>query len=59
MELIASTVLAPWAGSLLGLTLALTMVAALMAVVYYAGAFYAVPRWILKLLGQRVMRRIA
>ncbi len=59
MELILSTVVVPWAGSLFGFAFAVTMIAALVALVVYAGAYYAVPRWIAKILGQIAMRRIS
>jgi hypothetical protein len=58
MELIVSTVVVPWAGSVIGLAFAMAMIAALVAVVYSAGLYYSVPRWIVKFLEQKAMRRI-
>jgi len=59
MELIVSTVVAPWAGSLIGFAFAMSMIAALIALVIYADLYYSVPRWIVKFLGQAAMRRIS
>jgi hypothetical protein len=59
MEFIMSTVVVPWAGSLIGLTLAVAMIASLIALVNYAGLYYSVPRWIVKFLEQTAMRRIS
>jgi hypothetical protein len=59
MELVVSSVVAPWAGSLVGLAVATLMIAALFTLVLYAGIYYAVPRWIVKLLGQTAMSRIS
>jgi hypothetical protein len=58
MELILSTVVVPWAGSVIGLAFAVSVFAALFAIVIYAGVYYSVPRWIVKFLEQTAMRRI-
>ncbi len=59
MDLIVSTVVVPWAVSLIGLTFALAMIASLIALAIYAGMYYSVPRWIVKSLEQTAMCRIS
>jgi hypothetical protein len=59
MELIVSSVVVPWAGSLIALALATLMIAALFTVVLYGGIYYAVPRWIAKFLGHTALNRIS
>jgi NADH:ubiquinone oxidoreductase subunit 3 (subunit A) len=59
MELILSSVVVPWAVSLIGLALATLMIAALFTLVLYGGVYYAVPRWIVKFLGHTALNRIS
>jgi hypothetical protein len=59
MELIVSSIVVPLAASLIGLAFATSVIAALFALVLYSGVYYAVPRWIVKSLGQTVMSRIS
>jgi hypothetical protein len=47
----------PLVGSLVGFAFSLTVIAGLVAVVYYAGLYYAIPRMMLKRVGQAAMRR--
>ena len=59
MELIVPTLAAvPWLGSLAGIAIVATVIAALVAVVYFAGLYYTIPRLIVKALGQAAMRRM-
>jgi hypothetical protein len=59
MEIIVSTFVVPWAGSLFSLAIAISMIAALFTLVFYGGMYYSVPRWIVKFLGQTSMARIS
>lgn len=58
MEAIVGTVLAvPIVGSVVGALFSLAMFAGLIALVYYGGMYYAVPRWVLKAMGQAALAR--
>ena len=59
MEPIVSPFLAvvPLVGSLVGFAFAFSVIAGLVAVAYYAGLYYAIPRMILKGVGQAAMKR--
>ncbi len=60
MELIVPTLAAvPWLASLVGIGFVTMMFAALVAVIYYAGLYYTIPRLVMKALEQAAMRRIA
>jgi hypothetical protein len=52
-----SSTIVPLVGSLVGLTFSLSVMAGLVAVTFYAGLYYSIPRMILKQVGQAAMRR--
>jgi len=60
VELIVPTLaVVPWLGSLAGIVFVVMVFAALIAVIYFAGLYYTIPRLIVKALEQRAMRRIS
>jgi hypothetical protein len=58
MEPVLITSAAPWIGSLAGFAFTVSVIAALVALVYYAGLYYSLPRLVLKGVGQHALRRI-
>jgi hypothetical protein len=57
-ELLMPTLAAPWLGSLVGLTFAVSILAVLATLSFHAGLYYSVPRLVLKQLGSRAMGKL-
>ena len=55
--IVGTSLAAPIVVSVAGSLFSLSMFAGLIALVYYGGVYYAVPRWALKLAGQAALNR--